>query len=239
MINDFINMDAPDYERLYARFLKRPIDDLLLAVGPIEGKRVLDLCAGGLRASVRAKELGAAYVCAVDISSSMLWSPSIENRWKAESLPDVRVVADISKWGRTESFSPYLSNTLFFDLVVCQQGVNYWWGKYAVANIAASMKEDGCFVFNTFVQRPDEVPKRREYEIDGRSYTEVSWLVGDIVVHVQTCEGESHSSTFRWIPHGEFVDVLKMHFSDIETLYDDRCRSIIYVCRKGLTNAGD
>jgi len=225
---DFEGMRGEEYERLYARFLKRPVDELLELRGGVAGKNVLDICAGGLRASARAKELGADFVCAVDISEEMM-----EGAPAGRRRPDRCVVSDVSRW--TGDGTRFVGRR-DFHLAICQQAVNYWWNSETVGTIASVLRDDGYFVFNTFVACPDAVPKRKEYEIDGVQYAEEYWLVGNYVVHTQICGDEEHHSKFRWISEREFLDVLQDHFQEVECDVAPNKTTAIFVARKKLTN---
>jgi len=227
-VHDFSKMCGDEYDRMYARFLKRPVDDLLLAAGPISGKIMVDLCAGGLRASVRAKELGAKFVLAVDISRKMM-----SRAKKMENAPDRCVVSDLTRCSKTNFFL----GTGEFDLAICQQAVNYWWNEDAVERISKGLKDTGSFVFNTFIQRPGDAPSRYEYQIDGRRYSEEVWMVGDKIVHLQKCGADTHKSTFQWIPPQSFMLTLHEHFEEVQYDKFNNGKTLVFVARKKLTNA--
>jgi SAM-dependent methyltransferase len=213
-MSDFKDMTGEEYEKLYARFLKRSPDELLLVNGSIEGKSVIDLCAGGMRASIRAKELGAKSVVAVDESSLMF----------GDYDGISRVVLDVKS--ALETSSPPVC-----DLVLCQQGVNYWWEEEVVENIHRILFDGGYFVFNTFGKKPPDEPRYKMIYLDGEWTAECSYMVGDIVHHVQMREGmRPHISSFKWIEEEEFMRVLNKYFSSVELKKDGNTH--IYTARK-------
>lgn len=229
MSDDFKHMDPEQYARLYARFFDRSVDEILLASGmPIKGRAVLDLCCGGMRVALRAEELGACSVSAVDASKQMMgegWYSSIVEKH----------ISDISQWRMGNHLSQilaYLFPEDSFDLAICQQGVNYWWGLEPVRAICHYLKPGGYFVFNTFAHPPSAFPRTKSYKIGGRDYTEVTWRLDDLVVHVQTCDRESHLSTFRWIGESEFLAVLEDASFVVDQRYSNSGRSVMYVARK-------
>ncbi len=224
---DDYDLSGEDYCKLYERYLKRPVDELLLSAGPVEGKKVLDLCAGALRLSKRAKELGAAGVAAFDKSPKMMDVP-----WKHEA-------ADIFIIGEVEFTNYDLFGALFpFDLVACQQAINYWFNErtfgYLVENIIV---DGGAFVFNTFGKKPPAKPTVREYQISGVQFMEVYQLVGDMVYHVQMRRGmKPHATRFKYITRQEFGIVIEKLIAEGK-LHSFKIRedgnTDIYICRKG------
>lgn len=60
-----------------------------------------------------------------------------------------------------------------------------------------------------FTEKPSNKPTIKEYDIDGKHYAEVYYSIGDVVYHVQTCEGyPPHLTAFDYISTAEFVDTL-------------------------------
>lgn len=199
--HDYMNMKGEDYERLYARYVGRNLDQLILAAGPVEGKRVLDLCAGSGAVAKRAKQLGAASVTACDKSRNMLeglFEQGIDQVVVLEDDPSEVTLGNIVEQVGTG-----------YDLVICRQAVNYWWNTNSVGNAMLPLKRGGHFLFNTFhgdSWSNPEHPQTSEYEIDGLYYAEVWWLgKHDTIHHVQCCEGmPPHVTTFDHISRGVF-----------------------------------
>jgi hypothetical protein len=64
-----------------------------------------------------------------------------------------------------------------------------------------------------------------------RNFTEISWLVNDMVKHVQIAQGmDPHFTEFRWIPPSEF----KQAFKKVGFIVDVRTDKTtdIYICRR-------
>ena len=198
--NDYLEMSGADYEAMYARYIGRNLDQLILAAGPVEGKRVLDLCAGSGAVSRRVKELGAAHVTAADKSRKML-------EGLFEKGVDQVVVLDQPDYQiALGSIVEQVGSE--YDLVICRQAVNYWWSTNSLSDAMLPLKRGGFFVFNTFHGDgwvDPYHPTTSEYEIDGVHFAEAHWLVNNTIYHVQCCEGyPPHITTFDNIPRGVF-----------------------------------
>ncbi len=209
--------DKETYEKLYARYLKRDPAELLEKAGNLHGKTVLDICAGSGRASIRALEMGAEQAIIVDQSSSMI-DPSLIKQNNVKLIFD-----DLSNaWNKIDSSS--------IDVAICQQGINYWYNELMIESLCKKLKKNGCFIFNTFHNQPSSTPSVNTYNIDGRKYVEVSYLIEktQVVHHVQTCEGIApHTTKFDWIPHETFMHTLKYYFA---VTHFDLGKTSIYRC---------
>ena len=125
------------------------------------------------------------------------------------------------------------------DVAVCQQAINYWLTESMAWKLSLVMAEGGVFVFNTFNQKPSEIPKTREYtclnpfEMNERHYTEVSWYVKEDwfdIHHVQVCQGlEPHFTKFKWMSE-EYIRNCLEKFFDVELIKDNK--TSIYRCVK-------
>lgn len=213
-------MDYPQhdhYELLYARYLNPGrTEQLVQALGPLRGKRVLDLCGGGGRAALEALRRGAQTVTVVDESSPMSAHLEFE--------PGVELVL--------RNVATYLcsfAQSNYFDGVVCQQAVTYWFDAELVSLLRACMQPGARFVFNTFWDQPPLFPHPKSYEFEGRKYLELSWLSNhNRVEHVQICEGyEPHTTSFKWVSPEEFNRVLTPHFS-VSEVRDGK--TSVYIC---------
>jgi hypothetical protein len=119
------------------------------------------------------------------------------------------------------------------DAIFCQQGINYWFQPKHASLIKKALSPEGLFIFNTFNVKPSVIPlvKTYYYEKTGRNYKEISWLVGDMVKHVQIAQGMNpHFTEFRWIPPEEFKRAFKSAGLSVTVKTDGS--TDIYVCRK-------
>ena len=195
------------YEDLYARYLDRPVSELVDFAGDVKGKVVWDLCCGGGRLAGECLRRGASFVLAVDGSPEMTYN--LRHAFTAK--PDKRFrleVADVRNY-----ISLSMAETP--DFVFCRQAVNYWLDEMSAGDLAERMPKGSVFAFNTFTNCPSEMPTTKKYTFKGHEFVEVSWLVlPNTVHHVQIRDGlEPHVTTFRWIPPSEFIRILEPHFS--------------------------
>ena len=96
--------------------------------------------------------------------------------------------------------------------------------------VADVMAPGGVFAFNTFNRKPSEKPRVLQYELEGHSFVEVSWLVGDIVHHLQAREGMvPHQTSFRWFSPESLREMLKPYFVVIEIRHE---KTSLYRCEK-------
>lgn len=227
------------YQSLYARFVSgvagRPVEDMLSLAGDLRGKRVLDLCGGAGELAIAAKQAGASESLLVDQSESMFDKAEL-NRKGVEGC-----VFEVEHWLRIPKIS------IPFDVVFCRQAVNYWLNAATVESLACrhndNMGTGSKFIFNTFNMAPSETPTVRRYKLlngvmfpvddepcDGPVFVEVSWLVDDMVHHVQCREGYApHVTQFRWISPDEFREILSPWFDvDVQT----HGRTDMYVCTR-------
>lgn len=204
------------YHRLYERFFQTERNEQLLApAGNLEGKNVADLCGGGGRLSRAAMARGA-LVTLVDESPAMTL---------AAPANLTLVHRDIVTW--LQAFAAEEE----FDAMFCQQAVNYWLCPEVVDDLADRLKPGGVFVFNTFNRKPSEVPKVLQYQVEGVSFVEVSWLTPkDMVEHVQVREGAPpHTTRFKWISPAEYRTWLGNRFELTEEVLGG---SSVWTCTK-------
>lgn len=210
-----------DYEALYAQYHTRGIEEILGLLGDsVRGGDFLDLCAGDGRLSRRLTEAGARSVTLVDSAPHIIpqefWSDEEHYRVFVERVRTVLL---------QRAFDQPL-----FDGVVCQQAINYWFEDRSAYLVARVLKPGGLFVFNTFNERPDSKPRVSQYELHEHSFVEVSWLIGDMVHHLQVRDGLSHHHTrFRWISPEGFQERLDPYFV-IEEFHEGRTSR--YRCRR-------
>jgi len=196
--------DGETYQKLYQRFYNgRSSRELIEFAGPIEGRSVLDLCGGDGRLSLEAIKLGARAVWLVDQEEKMISGDSWRN-------PKVNIVVNKVELALKE----FIRTRDLFDHIFCQQAVNYWLNEKTAELTAKVLRKDGVFAFNTFSRKPPAIPMIKKYEIDGKKFLEVSWLVGDLVHHVQEREGlPCHITSFRWLSPEYLSEILRPYFS--------------------------
>lgn len=219
------NIDSKTYDKLYAKYLRGDrTKEMVDLAGSLKGKSVLDLCCGGCRLSREVLKRGPKRVCAVDSSLTML----------GQIVP-YRIPSDepIDKFCMTaEEALTDLTST--FNAIFCQQGVNYWFQPEHAGLIKRALAPKGVFIFNTFNVKPSVIPQTKVYYYNktGRNYMEISWMVKDMVKHVQIAQGmDPHFTEFRWIPPEEFKRAFSKAGFKV-TLQTDKATDI-YICRKG------
>jgi 2-polyprenyl-3-methyl-5-hydroxy-6-metoxy-1,4-benzoquinol methylase len=209
--------DHDTYATLYARYFKRPVADLFHGID-LKGKRLLDLCGGGGRLSTYAASMGAKVVYL-----------------EAETRMVPHFPKDMGIWVVNQTVEEALPNAIGFgqswDVVACQQAVNYWLTATTARMVSKVIDTDGLFVFNTFNNMPS-VPVVKQYHLadTGLDYVEVSQLVDGMVHHVQCATGMvPHTTVFRWITREEYLGLLTPYFACEERVDGP---TSIWVCRK-------
>jgi SAM-dependent methyltransferase len=211
--------DWSAYELLYARYVDAEKSKHLLDLAePIAGKDVLDLCGGSGKISFGALARDAKSVDLVDQEPDMV-DPAILNS------------AINFYFFNVERF---LSNSIDirkeYDIVVCQQGINYWFNKNTADDLAQVIRRGGIFVFNTFANKPTWSPIVKQYTLNGNEYSEMTWLDfdGENIHHVQIMEGlPFHMTQFRWISEDYFKVILSSYF-DVQI--ERRNKTLIFKC---------
>ena len=221
MTNNY-EMTGEEYDILYKRYLTRSSKELLELAGMKEGDRVLDLCAGSNgRVTKAAIEMGASFVVPVDLNPNVKKLYKIKHGCVDPYCQDIQGFLQFSNLDKADRF----------DIMVCQQGINYWFDKDIVRKFGSFIKKGGVFVFNTFNKKPSTVPSVKEYKIDGLAYVEIVWLVGKMVKHIQIVEGyNSHTTEFKWISPAYFKEGLSLSFRDVEVKTVNS--TDIYICRR-------
>lgn len=196
-------MNYPDYEtyeKLYARFLKRPSSELFEKID-LSNKTVLDLCCGNGRATMAALALGAKKVVAIDSEPHMV--PEYIRKHPQIEYIYASAYNTLSRFGWEK-----------FDVIVCQQAINYWFKDVPLDYILHRLNENGVFIFNTFNTCPPVFPKVKAYCLDDRNYCEISYRVKNKVYHIQAATDlPTHATEFDWIPPEEFLSKLSPFFS--------------------------
>ena len=186
------------YEKLYARFFKRDVGELFSGID-VKDKTVLDLCCGNGRASFKALELGAKNIIAVDGVAHMISEKLCDNPKIGYSISSVEMFLHYARFK--------------WDIVVCQQAINYWFNNINLKDLVNVIMPGGVFIFNTFNRIPSTKPTVKSYQLNGHDYVEVSYLVDGKVHHFQSMDGcEPHLTTFDWISPDLFVHKLDEYF---------------------------
>lgn len=212
--------DHKTYKDLYLRYHSgRDVKELIELLEPLQGKSVLDLCAGEGQVTFRALDHGAFEATAVDAEEAML-SKTLWRHQKILVLTNTvhDVLNDMRKFGKT------------VDRIACRQAINYWLDEESARLLADVLTPGGILAFNTFNQKPPEKPLLKEYELEGHSFSEVSWLIGETVHHVQGRKGMlSHHTSFQWISPEKFRELLEPHFNVTE---EKKGNTSLYRCVK-------
>jgi SAM-dependent methyltransferase len=249
---DYQNLSWDDYTKLYARYLHRPVTELVKMAGDLKGKVVYDLCCGGGEIAKAALRRQAAHVVACDASPAMMgplrdWRaqkphPRYSSRLRCVVFPidkmlhwanghvPARTIDQYVKWiAEVVDGEQMLQKP---DVVLCRQGVNYWLNKFTAAALARAMNPGGVFIFNTFNTRPGLKPVVKEYHYDGADFIETSWRIAKsgLVHHIQVREGMApHETSFHWIPKGTLLRILEPHFAMVE---QKRGKTSLYKCTR-------
>lgn len=212
--------DHATYRALYLRYFDgRSVQELLRLLEPIDGMRVLDLCAGEGQLALAALEAGAREAAVVDAEPAMV-SSALSQRTDLRTITTSVHVA----------LSAMCAAGGSFDRVACRQAVNYWLDERTADLLADLLTPRGIFAFNTFNQRPPERPRVLEYEMDGHAFVEVSWLVGDAVHHLQARDGMApHHTAFAWLPPERLHELLRPRFAITEERHG---KTSLYRCEK-------
>ena len=224
-MNDYNDMSAETYEKLYARYLKRP-GRLLYAPDPAVSltsqTRLLDLCAGSGALIRQAIKAGLSPSNIVAVEEAHTFAGHLHR------LGPISVVhGTVTYLGLYDKLE---ADERPFDLITCRQAVNYWWDIEVVEKIVGLLRKSGCFVFNTFNTKPTDTPHTKQYVYEERQYAEIAYCIGETVHHVQACEGlPMHSTTFRWIPPEVFDD-------DLNRMIERNCIEEWDCHRKGHTD---
>lgn len=220
--------DINTYQALYAKYLKRPVSDLLDLAGDLQGKVVWDLCCGGGEIAEACFLKHAARVVAVDASFDMI-KGFATRKFNPEKVHCY--INDVSTFlGAMDNEELVFETEDKPDVVFCRQAVNYWLDEGTVRSLARRMPGGSQFIFNTFNTKPSEKPTVKNYEYEGHSFAEVSWLVGDIVFHTQFRDGmEPHSTKFKWISKEEYFRILGGSYA-IEVVEDGH--TSLYRCTR-------
>jgi ubiquinone/menaquinone biosynthesis C-methylase UbiE len=217
-------IDSQTYELLYAKYLRGDrTKEMVSLAGDLKGKKVVNLCCGAGRLTIEALKRGAT-VLACDESTTML-------KGLREFQKTGKYAVNCFSWDVSTALRTLRgSNPESVHAIFCQQAVNYWFDPSYVKLLRGCLAPGGVFIFNTFNKCPSTEPKEKAYFLD-RHYMEISWLVGNMVKHVQIAEGmDPHFTEFKWIPPEEFMVAFRKEKFDVAVL--SKGSTDIYVCTK-------
>ncbi|MDO4283585.1 MAG: hypothetical protein Q4D02_08130 [Clostridia bacterium] len=202
------------YEKIYKRFFKRDVTDLISLAHIEDSDTVLDICGGNARLS---KEL-------LKYSQNVSYLDQ-EKDMIPENLQDLGItVYNIS----IQDFVK--QSSIKYDKVFCQQAINYWLLDINMKDFSNLFKNGSLFIFNTFSNKPNIKPMIKEYTIENKKYIEISYLIDDKVYHIQIMEGyEPYFTIFDYIDESTYHKILSPYF-DVTKQTDGK--TSIYICRR-------
>lgn len=202
------------YEKIYKRYFEKGVNYFIKEANLNPKDKVLDICGGNGRLTKELKKK-VNNVSYLDQEKDMI----------PKSLKELGVTV------YNQSIQDFVSKTNNkYNKVFCEQAINYWLLKIDMNKFSKIIDKEGLFIFNTFSKKPPEKPMIKEYEIDGKSYIEISYLINKKVHHVQIREGfEPHFTAFDWISEEEYTNILSPYFN-IKIIDDGK--SALYICRR-------
>ena len=225
-------MSYPDhktYEKLYRRFiLGDRSNQMLCLAGDLRDKVFLDICCGSGRLTKAALDKGTKKNIMIDAEARM-----VSSSFKTSEIAQILIMQV------EEALENLINRKDSVDVAICQQGINYWLTSQRVEKLSMSMSQGGVFIFNTFNQKPSNIPKVREYtltdfdEIGDSHYVETSWWVENDwfdIYHIQICSGEEpHFTKFKWMSEEYIRNCLDKWF-EVDIITDNK--TSIYKCVK-------
>ncbi len=193
------------YEKLYEKYFDpESLKVLMDLAGDMKNKIGIDVCCGTGICTEEALKRKAHHITMIDEESDMI--PQKFKYQKQIEIWDNPVHIALLRMNK---------NYNFYDFAVCRQAVNYWIDENIIRLLVHCLRPGGIFVFNTFNTKPDPTPKIKQYHHRGTSFTEMSYITpDDIVHHVQVREGyPPHIAEYKWIPYEKFREILLPHFS--------------------------
>lgn len=202
------------YEKLYRRYFLKGVDYFIKEANLTYDDRALDICGGNGRLT---KEL-------IKFSNNVSYLDQ-----EKDMIP-----LDLEQLGikvYNDSIENFVANTNEkYTKVFCEQAINYWLLNIDIEMFSSLFEKDGLFIFNTFSNKPSNKPMIKKYNLDNKSYLEISYLVDNKVYHIQVCEGyEPHFTVFDWISKEQYKDLLSPYF-DIQVKCNGK--SSLYVCKR-------
>lgn len=207
------------YYDLYKRFQSRdPYELVNYYQSPLDQKSILDVCAGNGRLSQSIVDKGhKSFIYLLDKEITML--PEIENSGFA-GIYSMDVYNFIEEYYKDEKF----------DVIFCQQAINYWLKHVDIEKFSKMFKQKGQFIFNTFNKKPGTFssPTIKEYEIGNDKFLEISYIENKRVYHIQIMNNQKpHLTSFDWLSDKKINKLLSPYF-DIKKYVDGT--TSIYNC---------
>lgn len=202
------------YEKLYKRYFEKGVDYLILPAELKEDDIVLDICGGNGRLTKKIYQT-TKFVTYLDKEKDMTPNELKQLGIKVINEP-------IEKFVKT--------NTQKYTKVFCEQAINYWLKKIDIKSFSNIFKSGALFIFNTFSTKPSTKPMIKNYNISGKDYLEISYLVNGKVNHIQICENYApHFTQFDWISKEQFFNLLSPYF---EINLIENGKSALYICKR-------
>lgn len=203
-----------DYEKMYKRYFNKGVDYLLEHANLKNTDKVLDLCGGNGRLTKKLKTI-CQDVSFLDQETDMI----------PKNLESLGI-----KVYNTSVQNFVNSTTNKYDKIFCEQAVNYWLLDTNIEKLSNILNKDGLFIFNTFSKKPTQKPMIKEYTIDNIDFLEISYLVENMVEHIQIrTDYKPHFTEFAWISKEDYERIMSPYFNI--TIYDNG-RSALYICQK-------
>lgn len=203
------------YEKMYKRYFARDPKELIELANVKKSDKVIDFCGGnGRLTNILTNFSDNVYY--LDQEKDMIPSNLKSNNVTVFNMSMEQFVA---------------SNSIKFDKAFCQQAINYWLKSVDIEKFANCFKTGGQFIFNAFNAKPSFSPSVKQYEINGKNFVEISYLLEhDVVQHIQICEGfEPHLTQFDYISREKFKEMLEKYF-EIEIITKNK--TDIYICTR-------
>lgn len=202
------------YEKLYRRYFLKGVDYFIKEANLTSDDRVLDICGGNGRLT---KEL-------IKFSNNVSYLDK-----EKDMIPSYLEQLDIKVYNESiENFVNKANEK--YTKVFCEQAINYWLLNIDIKMFSNLFEKGGLFIFNTFSNKPSNKPMIKEYNLDNKSYLEISYLVDNKVYHIQVCEEyEPHFTVFNWISKEQYKKLLSPYF---DMKIKDDGKSSLYICKR-------
>ena len=202
------------YEKLYKKYLLKGVNYFIKEANLTSYDKVLDICGGNGRLT---KEL-------IKFSSDISYLDK-----EKDMIP-----SDLEQLG-IKVYNDSLENFINtsnekYTKVFCEQAINYWLLNIDIKKFSSLFEKSGLFIFNTFSNKPSNKPMIKEYTLDDKNYLEISYLINNVVHHIQVCEGyEPHFTVFNWISEEQYKTLLSPYF---DVKIKDDGKSSLYICKR-------
>jgi len=194
-----------DYDELYSRYLDNPDKLLDLAEYDPGNDILLDLCGGTgaiTKAAIKrgAKE-GSIYL--IDIN------PRCPEEYMGFKIEIRKGDSYLRIWKYPLDIIRLNTKPIEFSKIICRQAINYTYLEATTKRVYSNLKDNGLFVFNTFV-KPQRLNYKRYTHKDCK-FTEISLRFFKFVYHIQMKRSPYFAidfTKFKWYTIEEFIDAL-------------------------------